>query len=282
MPEGDTIFRTATSIRKWIGGRHITAAEGGTRNRAISFDPTVLIGRTLAVVEPQGKHVLMQFDHQRESPLLLRTHMMMSGSWHVYPADARWQRPKHQANLILAASDRLAVCFNAPVVELTNETVETAVGVKHLGPDILKSTFDPRQCVERARRLPSDRGIGEVLLDQTVVAGIGNIYRCESLFLQRHHPWKPVGSLSTQQLVELLVRAQTLMQANLTPNRIERDFATPGAETTWVYRRSGRPCSVCQTSIISKPQGPQARTAYWCPACQPAPSRTEVTSPAVN
>jgi endonuclease VIII len=264
MPEGDTIFRTAATLRKWIGGRVISDATSAVSG----VDATLLIGRLASRVEPLGKHVLMQFDHEGNEPLLLRTHMMMTGSWHVYPLGGAWQRPKRQARLILVASDRIAVCFNAPVVELTSETIDTAAGVSHLGPDILAAEFDVDAAVNRARRQPADRPLGELLLDQRVVAGIGNIYRCESLFLQGHHPWTPTGSLSTEVLTELLLRAEGLMRQNLVASRVARDL-DGGPNLTWVYRRAGKPCRRCGSLVESRPQGPQARTAYWCGTCQP-------------
>jgi endonuclease VIII len=265
MPEGDTIFRTASSIRKWIGGREITAARSSLRNLGISE----VVGRTLSRVDPVGKHLLMQFDSSdiTQLPLLLRTHMMMTGSWHVYSVGATWQRPERQAKLVLAAHERLAVCFNAPVVQLTTESVETTLGVAHLGPDILLDHFDVTLATRRARKSPADRAIGEVLLDQRVVAGIGNIYRCESLFLERINPWTAQGSLSSATITALLLRAEQLMKQNLNPANIARNLDA-GDDGTSVYRRSGKPCRVCGTAILSKPQGPQARRAYWCPTCQ--------------
>jgi endonuclease VIII len=267
MPEGDTIFRTAASIRKWIGGREITAARTSLRGLAISD----VVGRTLNRVDPVGKHLLMQFDcaDVLQPSLLLRTHMMMTGSWHVYAVGATWQRPERQARVVLAAADRLAVCFNAPVVELTTESIETAVGISHLGPDILLDPFDVKSAIQRARRCPAGRAIGEVLLDQRVVAGIGNIYRCESMFLERINPWVGQGSLSSATLTNLLCQAQHLMKQNLNPAKISRNLDA-GEDATSVYRRAGKPCRICGSTIHSKPQGPQARTAYWCPFCQPS------------
>jgi endonuclease VIII len=281
MPEGDTIFRTAASIRKWIGGRDITAARGRVPGVAIEQ----VIGRSLERVDAVGKHLLMQFTVAEASPLLLRTHMMMTGSWHVYSAGVAWQRPERQARLVLEAGDRLAVCFNAPVIELTNEVIGGVRGVAHLGPDILDDDFAVAEVVRRIRLESPARAIGEVLLDQRLVAGIGNIYRCESMFLEGVHPWVTQGSLSSTQLQALVQRAQQLMRSNLTPQVVARDFTDSkevGADGVhvavaanvtaqpWVYRRPNRPCRNCGTSILSRPQGPQARTAYWCPTCQPA------------
>jgi endonuclease VIII len=264
MPEGDTIFRTAATLRKWIGGRTITEATSSVA----AVNASLLIGRVASRVEPVGKHVLMQFESAQTEPLLLRTHMMMTGSWHVYAVGATWQRPRRQARLVLVADERVAVCFNAPVVELTKELIDTAAGVAHLGPDILASEFDVAAALQRARLQPADRALGELLLDQRVVAGIGNIYRCEALFLEGHHPWTTTGSLSSDTLRALLRRAEALMRQNLTPANTARDLEG-GPNVTWVYRRAGKPCRRCGSVVESRSQGPQSRTAYWCPTCQP-------------
>jgi endonuclease VIII len=271
MPEGDTIFRTAAAIRKWIGGRVVTAAQTDVRGLAVEVDQ--LVGRTVSTVTAVGKHLLMQFDVQSEgaaavtAPLLLRTHMLMTGSWHVYQVGAVWQRPKKQARIVIEVGDRLAVGFNVPVMELTMEAASDSHGVAHLGPDILMPSFGARDVVPRIRQLPADRAIGEVLLDQRVVAGIGNIYRCEALYVERISPWTSQGSLSSDSLVGVLRTAEGLMKQNLTPANVSRDL-NAGTNRTWVYRRANRPCRTCGAPILSRPQGPQARTAYWCPNCQ--------------
>ncbi len=272
MPEGDTIFRTATAIRKWIGGRFVTAASCDVPG----VDVAPLVGRNLSVVTAVGKHVLMQFDDTTggAQPLLLRTHMLMTGSWHVYQLGTPWQRPKKQARIVLEAGDRLAVGFNVPVVELTSELASNSHGVAHLGPDVLNPSFGSadvvQDAIDRLRQSPADRAIGEVLLDQRVIAGIGNIYRCEALYIERISPWASQGSLSSEALSGLLRTAERLMKQNLTPASVSRNL-NAGTNRTWVYRRSGRPCRTCATAIQSRPQGPQARTAYWCPQCQQQP-----------
>lgn len=289
MPEGDTIFRTATSIRKWMDGRVITSAESVLPQLQVRR----LIGRTLNGVTAVGKHLLMTFPGQVEPPcgqteptptieptLVLRTHMRMTGSWHVYSATDTWQRPRRQARLILEAGDHLAVCFNAPIIDLIPELVgRLGVGVNqavsHLGPDILDQPFDVQRAVDRvrARGQGGKRAIGEILLDQRIVAGIGNIYRCETLFAEGVSPWSAIGTLDDSALRNLLLRAEMLMKANLGPVvartfGVDRRPPTEGG-VTWVYRRAQRPCLVCQSLILSRPQGEQARTAYWCPTCQP-------------
>jgi endonuclease VIII len=247
-----------------MGGRIVTAA----RSKApIGIDR--LVGRTIASVEPNGKHLLMHFvEPDAARALVLQTHMRMSGSWHVYESGVVWKRPRRQATLVVEAGERVAVGFNIPIVSLDSETwMRSTPALRLLGSDILSAAFDLDDVLRRLAAQPAERAIGEVLLDQTIVAGIGNIYRCESLFLCRHNPWKAVGALTEEQRRDLIVVAQTLMRANLGAD-VGRDFGQ-GQNKSNVYRRTGRPCRVCATPIRSEVQGTQARRAYWCPACQP-------------
>ncbi len=267
MPEGDTIFRAAASLRTWLAGRVVTDASA--RDARLRIER--LIGRTVASVEAVGKNLLMTFPGAEldTTELVLHTHMMMTGSWHVYPADATWQRPARQARVVIQAGDRLAVCFNAPVVELASP-VATArrSSLAGLGPDVLARPLDLATIVARAQRTGPDLALGELLLDQRIVAGIGNIYRCESLFLRRLHPWTRRAGVTADELGALVSTAATLMAANL-GDPIGRDFGS-GANRPWVYGRTGLPCRTCTTTIVSRGQGPANRRAYWCPTCQPA------------
>lgn len=264
MPEGDTIFRTATSLRRWIGGRTVTAARATVAGVAAAR----LVGRRIDAVDAQGKHLLIRFS----GGVILHTHMRMTGSWHVYPAGERWRKSPRQAKVVLEAGDRIAVCFNAPVVELLAASDERGhPSLSRLGPDVLvPGSLDPATVRARARsRAATSPTAGELLLDQQVVAGIGNIYRCESLFLCRVAPRQPSASLDDSSIDELVATASRLMTRNATGGSpIARSFDGP-PEQTWVYRRAGRPCRRCGTAIRSESLGHQARTVYWCPACQP-------------
>ena len=264
MPEGDTIFRTATTLRRWLGGREIT----GARTTVAGVAAAALVGDRVSEVEARGKHLLVRFDSRR----VLHTHMRMTGSWHVYSAGERWHRPASQARLVLEAGDRLAVCFNAPVVELLAPRMEQVhPSLTGLGPDVLVQPLDLAAVRTRAAGLPRETEIGDVLLDQRVVAGIGNIYRCETLFLGRVHPKRPLGSVEDATLDRLVLDASRLMRANARPeSSVGREFGL-GADGRWVYGRARRPCRRCGTRIVSARTGSQARTAYWCPRCQPAP-----------
>lgn len=269
MPEGDTIFRTATSLRRWLGGRTIT----GARTTVAGLPAERLLGLSVEGVESRGKHLLILF----AGGVVLHSHMRMTGSWHVYPAGERWRKPPRQARLVLQAGDRVAVCFNAPVVELLRgREVAVHPSLRRLGPDVLvPATLDPATVAARARaRAPASPTAGELLLDQQVVAGIGNIYRCESLFLCGVWPWTASVGLTDGLLDALVATASRLMSTNANANAnasarasASRSFDGP-PDRTWVYQRAGRPCRRCGTLVRRGVLGHQARSVYWCPVCQ--------------
>ncbi len=249
MPEGDVLFRTAATLQKWLAGRDVTDATTAAKP---------MVGRKVEKVEANGKHLLVRFD----SGHVLHTHLRMTGSWHVYRAGERWQRPPSQAKVTVTCGERVAVCFNAPVVELLAPGAEeNHPSLAGLGPDVLDRPIDLDEVRRRARRRPPKTPLGELLLDQRVAAGIGNIWRCEALFLEGRNPWAPVSTVSDEELDALVSTAGRIMGESLGP--------FTGRPQRWVYRRSGRPCHRCRTPVQSRPQGEQARTAYWCPTCQP-------------
>lgn len=270
MPEGDTIARTAASLRTWLGGRTVTAVRTSLPNLPVGR----LVGRTVGDVGTIGKNLLLTFVGDRaDDVLVLHTHMKMTGSWHVYPAGAEWRKPARQARVVIEAGDRIAVCFNAPVIELAGpSSTRRRPSLSALGPDVLVEPLDVGRFLERADATSSSYALGELLLDQRVVCGIGNIYRCEALFLEGRHPWTERGALSDEALVALVRRAAQLMVVNLRTSTARtdsggREFGA-GGNRTWVYRRAGLGCRVCGATICARGQGPLARRAYWCPACQ--------------
>ncbi len=270
MPEGDTLLRTARTLDRWLAGRTLTAAS----SRVDGVAAEKLVGKRIESVEANGKHCLIRLD----SGHIVHTHMKMTGSWHVYPAGHPWRRPERQARLVLTCGDRVAVCFNAPVVELLRpRSIALHPALNGLGPDVLVEPLDLDEVRRRARARPPTTAIGELLLDQRVVAGIGNIWRCESLFAEGHNPWTPVSALTDGQLDALVVTASVLMAASVSGRA---GFPTGKAgvpEGRRVYGRNGRPCNRCRTVVLSRRQGEQARTAYWCPACQPLAPDTPAT-----
>jgi endonuclease VIII len=259
MPEGDTIYRTAVSLHRTLGGRALTGARGSVPD----FPCERLVGKRIETVEARGKHLLVRLD----SGEAVHSHMGMTGAWHLYPSGERWRRPERQARLVLEADDRVAVCFNAPVVELLSARAELRhPALAGLGPDILAEPLALEQVRGRVRTLCPEAAVGEVLLDQRVAAGIGNVFRCEALFVEGVHPWTSVASLDDDALDGVFRTAARLMRANL--GDFVRDFGG-GRDRPWVYRRASRPCRRCGARIESRRQGEHARAAYWCPQCQP-------------
>ena len=227
-----------------------------------------MVGETVDKVQSNGKHLLIRFG----SGHVLHTHLRMTGSWHVYSAGERWQRPAAQARVTLTCGNRVAVCFNAPVVELLQPGAEANhPSLSGLGPDILARPPDLDEIRRRARRGPAETALGELLLDQRVVAGIGNIWRCEALFLEGRSPWAPVSSLTDEELDTLMTTAARIMGESLGPSGTASGKPGPftGRPPRWVYRRTGQGCRRCGTPIKSRGQGEQSRIAYWCPVCQP-------------
>jgi endonuclease VIII len=251
MPEGDTIWRLAARLREQIGGRTVTAARPERLKR--------LAGQTLEAIEPLGKHVLMRFS----GGWSLHSHMRMTGSWHVYRTGEPWRRAQHLARAVLDFDELQAVCFGAPVLELVRNEKES---IGHLGPDILGGEFEVRHAVARARSL-GPVALGELLLDQRVCSGIGNVYKCETLWQLRQNPWRSSAELSDDQLGELFAAARKAMLSNLGQGREHRRLfdGRPAA----VHGRRGRPCPRCGSLIRGRGQGEQTRFTYWCPTCQP-------------
>ncbi|HEX6655705.1 MAG TPA: DNA-formamidopyrimidine glycosylase family protein [Candidatus Limnocylindria bacterium] len=267
MPEGDTIFRTATVLRRaLLGGvvRRASAQPGPGLSRVP--DLSVLAGSTVEEVQSRGKHLLIGFSGGR----WLRTHMRMKGSWHRYRPGEAWRLPTRRAVCVLETDTAVAVCFDAPVVELlTDAELARHDALRALGPDLLGESPDLDEAVVRLREHERIE-LGEALLDQRVAAGIGNAIKSEALFMERLDPWAPVSDFSDDELRSVMRRAADLLAANTGGGRrVTTGRRSPG-EAAWVYRRAARPCRRCGTLIRSRRQGVQARTTYWCPSCQPA------------
>lgn len=266
MPEGDTIYRTAEVLRAALRGRRITAARARPRPgmRRVP-DLSRLVGATVEHVEPRGKHLLIGFDNG----MTLRSHLRMSGSWHRYRPGEAWRRHEREASAVLETAEAVAVAFNTPVVELLAPgDLRRSKPLRELGPDLLGRTFDLDEAVRRLRER-DDEELGNALLDQRAVAGIGNVYKSEIAFIERLDPWSPVAALDEEDLERALRTARRLLQANTRGGaRITTASPVRGREL-WVYGRAGRPCRRCGTLLRMRRQGELARQTFWCPRCQP-------------
>jgi endonuclease VIII len=262
VPEGDTLHRTAAGLRPYLVGRTVTAARTGGPGAVPQVDR--IVGREIRSVEALGKNLLIRFDGDLE----LRTHLRMNGSWHRYRPGERWRRPPSRARLVLEVPGAVAVCFDAPVVELFEERAEALhPSLGRLGPDLLAPDFDRDEALRRLRDpAHATTPISAALLDQRVLAGIGNIWRNETLFAERVDPLTQVADLDDETLRRIVATARRLLMASagLAPER---------AGPMRVYRRTGRPCPRCGTAIRSdRLPGEIPRTTYWCPTCQARPS----------
>ncbi len=258
MPEGDTIHRSAATLARAIGGAEVT----GWRSDRPELADASIAGATIAAVEARGKHLLVRFADGRT----LHTHMRMSGSWHVYRPGERW-RGGGRVQAVIETEAWVAVCFNAPVCELLPPGREPAA-VRALGPDLLAPRPDLDEAIRRLRAagaLP----LGVAVMDQRLVAGIGNVYKSEVLFLERLDPFGPVGDVPEEALRATLTRARALMKRNLRGGR-RQTRRRDGGPTLWVYDRAGAPCLACGALVAMRRQGEQARSTYFCPACQGA------------
>jgi len=272
VPEGDTIFKTAAALRPLLQGQPVLDAKARTPGPAIER----VIGSSVVSVEPTGKHLVIRFSNG----LALHTHLRMAGAWHRYAPGERWRKPAWQARVVLQVPEHVVVCFNAPVAELMDErAIILHPSLRQLGPDLLAPDFDPESAVARLQARPAMQ-IAEALLDQRALAGIGNVFKSEVLFLERVNPFTLVSSLKPDDLQRLVATAHRLLHHNVrpaAPARITTRDAPhadlrAGAPSLWVYNRTKRPCLRCHTPIQSRRQGELNRMTYWCPTCQPKPA----------
>jgi endonuclease-8 len=231
-----------------------------------------LVGQRIDAVEAHGKNLLIRLGNGLE----LRTHLRMNGSWHRYRPGERWRRPPGRARLVLEVPGSVAVCFDAPVVELFEQRAEHLhPSLSRLGPDLLAPDFDADEVLRRLRapeRAPLE--IGPALLDQRAMAGVGNVYKNEILWMERVSPFVPVGELDDATLQRLVATARRLLTENVAstrrgPERVTTSGDRGAAGPLYVYGRQGRPCRRCGTAIRVVRQGTDLpRSTYWCPTCQ--------------
>jgi endonuclease-8 len=253
MPEGDTIFRAARALGDALAGRTVTRFVSVFPHLTRVDHDTPLAGQSVTGVESLGKHLLITFS----SGLVLRTHMRMQGSWHLYRPGERWQRAHHEMRIVIETADIHAVAFNVPVAEiLTAAALERSETLGRLGPDLLADDFDASAAALRIAA--SETEIGDALLDQSAIAGIGNIYKSESLFAAGVNPFIRAADLPRPTIDRIIDKAVRLMRAAVADSR----------RRPYVYRRAGEPCRRCGSRISVKRQGVHARSTYWCPRCQ--------------
>ena len=259
MPEGDTIHRAASALR--------TALAGTPLRR---FDAPRLIGpcpepgRVVERVESHGKHLEIEWD----DGLVLHTHMRMSGTWHLYRTGDTWRRSFNEMRAAIEVDDWVAVCFNAPTVETYRQPDRRRhPGMGRLGPDLCKGDTDLGEVVNLVLSYPdAGEALAEVMLDQRVMCGVGNVYRCEVLWATELSPFARVGDLSEHDAIRLANTAATMLRANL--HRSARVTAPGTRNGHAVYGRNGQRCGRCGETVSSQQVGRHRRTLYWCPGCQ--------------
>lgn len=259
MPEGDTVWLTARNLDTALRGETLLTTDFRVPALAVAS----LVGSQVQEVVSRGKHLLLRTSDGRT----LRSHLRMDGSWHLYRQGARWRSPAHSARVVLETASRQAIGFRVHDLAIVPTERESEL-VGHLGPDLLGQDWDPAEAVRRLHREGS-RSIGEALLDQRNLAGIGNLYKAETLFLRGVNPWTPTAGVPD--LHAMVSTAQRLLHAN----RAHPEQSTTGSlrrgEQHYVFERARRPCLRCRTPIEIAEQGPppQQRLTYWCPRCQP-------------
>lgn len=265
MPEGDTIHRAAARLSPALVGRPIVRFEAPRTPPPRPQPGAVVVG-----VEARGKHMLMHFD----DGWTLQTHMRMTGSWHLYRPGERWRKPRLLVRALVEVGSApdghdpdgwVAVCFSAPVVELVREP-RTA----HLGPDLCRSDADLSETVRLMGAVDPSTPLVDVLLDQRICCGVGNVYKSEVLFAVGLHPLTPIGGVGTDHRCQIVATASRQLRANLTTTSRTTLPGPPG--TLAVYGRQREPCRRCGTPVAWARLGSQARGTYWCPHCQPASS----------
>jgi endonuclease-8 len=257
MPEGDTIHYAAKRIRAVVAGR--VPDELATPHPRFGADrwPEKLAGRAIEAVDAHGKHLFLRFEGER----VIHSHLRMTGMWGVYRAGQRWRRSPRRAWLVLRAGGHEVVQFDGPVLELmTASRARFDQRIAGLGPDILAPELDERRFLARLRADDPTRAIGDALLDQRTIAGIGNLWKSEGCFAAEIDPWRAVGTVSDEDALRIVRLVRPRMQESAGDGRQDRHRT--------IYRQAGRPCPRCGAPILERGQGDDNRTTYWCATCQ--------------
>lgn len=283
MPEGDTIFRTARALGRALAGRPITGFRSTYPRLTRYNDDAPLAGQSVASVESRGKWLLIHFS----GGATLATHMLMNGSWHIYRPGQPWQQPRINMRIVLETADYLAVGFRVPVAEMhTPDSLRRDRRIPSAKTDVLSADFDSDEAAQRVRAHGGE-AIADVLLQQDVLAGVGNVFKSEVCFVTGVNPYCKVASLGGSQLRAIIAAAQRLIRSNVLEDsgdtivtfggrtRRTTHESDPGARL-WVYGRAGEACRQCGESIRRRIQGPDARVTFWCPGCQRLPDGSDV------
>lgn len=283
MPEGDTIFRTARALSRALAGKPVVEFRSTFPLLTRFHDDTPVTGQLVDSVESRGKWVLIHFSGGGT----LATHMLMNGSWHIYRPGERWQKPRFDMRIVIANSEYVAVGFKVPVARIyTAELLAREQRIPASEADVLSGGFDAAAAAERLMAR-GDEEIGNVLLRQQVMAGVGNVFKSEVCFVTGIHPFRKVATLTRADVARLVAESQRLLAANVLEDsggkivtyggrrRRTTHESDPG-ESLWVYGRRGEPCRKCGEPIRRRLQGFDARVTYWCPQCQSMPDGVDV------
>jgi endonuclease-8 len=284
MPEGDTIYRTARALEKALAGKVVTGFDTGLAKLASANDDSPVTGRTVERVEARGKWCLIFLS----GDLILVTHMLMSGTWHIYRVGEKWWMPRNRMRVAITCGDMQAVAFNVPIAEFhTARSLERSTQVPKLGPDILSEEFTAEQGIEALRehkRTHPGAEVGVTLLNQRVMAGLGNVYKSEVAFAAGVNPFRAMSTVTERELQVMAEMSQKWMRANVNDGQVSgasgegivtytgprrTTHSMDRSDRTWVYGRQGQECRRCGALVERRLQGEQARPTYWCPECQP-------------
>jgi len=283
MPEGDTIFRTARALGRALLAKPVTAFRSTYPMLTRFNDDTPLIGQTVDSVNSRGKWLLIRFSGGGT----LATHMLMSGSWHIYRHGERWQRPREAMRILLENSDYVAVGFSVPVAKMMRaQELARALRIPPAALDVVSADFDANEVARRMREHDGEE-IGDVLLHQEVIAGVGNVFKSEICFVTATNPFCKAADLDSERAALLVATSRRLVKANVLEDsgdlivtyggrqRRTTHESDPSA-SLWVYGRNGEPCRKCGERIRRRIQGPDARVTFWCRQCQPMPDGSEI------
>ena len=279
MPEGDTIYRSARAMQRAIGGKVCTGFETGLATLARVNDDAPIAGRTIENVEARGKWLLIHFS----GDLILLTHMLMSGSWHLYRTGEKWWMGKNRMRAVIRTQEWQAVAFNVPVAEFhTARSLERYTQVPKLGVDVLGPDYSVEAGVAKLKAYGAEHPeteIAVVLLNQRVLAGLGNVYKSEVAFAAGVNPFRAMATITDREFEVMAEVAQRWMKANVADGVGDGIVTYSGNRRTtgnsnrddrlWVYGRKGQECRRCGGTIEGRKQGVQARSTFWCPICQP-------------